>query len=60
MICDKCNKELNFKIIEDCKKLGCPNKEPVNTSGKVNTLFNVSGFGFQVEIKYLSGDGISK
>ena len=49
MLCPKCLKELNLTVLDQCKVLQCPNKEPVNTSGKVNQLFTVMGSGFEVD-----------
>lgn len=49
MICPKCHKELTPYVIEQCKVLQCPNKDQVNTSGKVNQLFVIDGNGFEVD-----------
>lgn len=57
-ICSKCQKELTQEVITTCKVLTCPNKEPSNTSGKVNHLFKVEGNGFEVDgALYLSKAG---
>ena len=59
MICPKCQKDVTPLVLEQCRILTCPNKEPTNTSGKVNQLFKVDGNGFEVDgALYLSGDGI--
>ena len=48
-ICIKCGEPLNEVVISACGRLNCPNKEPVNTSGKVGQLFVVGGNGFEVD-----------
>lgn len=49
MICPRCNLDLTPLVLDQCRVLSCPNKKPVNTSGKVNTLFVVEGSGFAIE-----------
>lgn len=49
MICPKCQQEYTQDLLPECRIPTCAITEPLNTSGKVSQLFNISGNGFTID-----------
>lgn len=49
MKCPKCSREIVNPAETICRVPSCPTTEPVNTSGKIRSLFTVDGNGFEIE-----------